>query len=219
MEKKIAFILWCETVFFGLYHFLSGWDFFLLFSLKNVGFSLIYSKGLMFTSLQLNTEGTWCNSMQISFILGLSGLKKLLSHEIQSRPKMVMSTAVNLRCHQSLSAASLPSPRSRSALFQREHGVIVMENPYLWFVRRCPLFPHCLRGQITTFVGAKHTVICISVIIIMWTGQQCGPTQVTSRCRSSSRSDWLHPVRGFKMSWTQTVKIFFLELFLRKRSH
>lgn len=129
----------------------------------------------MFTSLQLNTEGTWCNSMQISFILGLSGLKKLLSHEIQSRPKMVMSTAVNLRCHQSPSAASLPSPRSRNGLLQSEHGAIVTENPYLWFVRRCPLFLHCLRGEITTFEGGKRTVICISVIIIMWTGQRCGP--------------------------------------------
>lgn len=146
-----------------------GWDFFLLFGLKNVVFSFIYCKSSMVTSLQLNIEDTVCNRMQISFILGLSGLKKLLSHEIQSRPTMVMSTAVNVRCHQSLSAAYPPSLPSRNGLIQWEHHSIVMENQYLWFVLCCPLFLHCLCDQISPFKGGKHTVICISVILIIWT--------------------------------------------------
>lgn len=56
--------------------------------------------------------------MQISFIFGLSGLKKLLSHEIQNRRKIVMTTAVNLRCHQSRSVAYPPSPHSTNGLVQ-----------------------------------------------------------------------------------------------------
>ena len=154
--------------------------------------------------------------MQISFILGLSGLKKLLSHEIQNRQKIVVTTAVNLRCHQSLSAAYPPNPHSRSGLIQWQRHSIVLENQYLWFVLHYPEFLHCLCGQISTSKGEAHSHLhfCHSNHLKQTVMQS---TEITSP-RHSSSCDWLHPVCRFKMSWPNG-KFFFFELFLRKRSH